>query len=143
MSDSEIHARIKRQCEQANDISDRFIALADTLPDGAIRELVKLLFDEVRYLGEHLPEWRGSVAPFACSDETYHYCSFSTQHDPGCLAAGGTGELANGYENAKSCAADCGETEEQPWCNCAGFGCSTCELVDKLLGILAAHGETL
>ena len=63
--------------------------------------------------------------------------SFSSQHDPGCRAVGGTGELQNGYRSARSCEPDCGESDARPWCHCSGFDCATCELVDALLGILA------
>jgi hypothetical protein len=86
-----------------------------------------------------MPSERTDVAPFACSGDTYHYCSFTSLHDPGCRAVGGSGELTNGYEQARSCEPDCGETEAQPWCNSSGFDCRTCEMVDKLLGLLDAN----
>lgn len=124
MSSPEISEAITAQLAAALDTAD-----ADT-----VREIARLLLEEVTYLGEHMPEERESVAPFACSGATYHYCSFSTHHAPGCRAAGGDGELPS---PASSCEPDCGTTDAEPWCHCSGFDCATCDIVDKLLGILA------
>lgn len=138
VSDSVREAR-ERRWRQSDELQERVAAVIDTLPVEALRELARLYNDEVGYLGEHLPNERESVAPFACSGKTYHYCSFSTQHDPGCPAAGGDGKLAGRFQHARPCAPDCRETDAQPWCHCSGLDCGTCEMVDRLLGLLEAH----
>lgn len=140
MNDAEVRATVARRMRASEDISARVLGALDALPLDDLRALARLYVDETGYLGEHLPGERENVAPFACSGETYHFCSFSTQHDPGCLAAGGDGKMTGRFENARSCAADCGEVDAEPWCHCSGFDCATCEMVDKLLGLLEANG---
>lgn len=138
-----ISASVREACERrwrhSEEIQDRIAAAIDNLPVEQLRELARLYVGEVGYLGEHFPEEREDVAPFACSGKTYHYCSFSAVHDPGCPAVGGDGNLTR-PKNATPCAPDCGETDARPWCQFAGFDCETCAMVDRLLGILEASG---
>lgn len=129
---------VDRQMRQSDELQARVAAAIDALPLEALRELARLYNDEVGYLGQHLPNERESVAPYACSGKTYHYCSFSSRHDPGCPAVGGDGTLSNRFKNATPCAPDCGETDAEPWCQNHGFDCPTCEMVDRLLGLLEA-----
>lgn len=135
----EVGKKIARRQRQGDDLQARIIAATEKLPVQALRDIIGLYNDEVGYLGEHFPRERENVSPFACSNETYHYCSFSTQHDPGCPAVGGDGTLTDRFEHSKPCAPDCGEIAAEPWCHCAGFDCATCEMVDKLLGLLEAN----
>lgn len=133
--------KVERWMNQSDEINDRVLAALDVLPLDAVREIAKLYVDITGYLGEHMPQEREDVAPFACSGKTYHYCSFTTEHDPGCPAAGGDGKLRGPHKDGgRPCAADCGETDAKPWCHCSGFDCPDCEMVDNLLGILAAAG---
>lgn len=135
----EIRELVDRRMRQSDEIQERVAAAIDSLPLEALRDLARLYVNEVGYLGEHFPHEREDVAPFACSGETYHYCSFTAQHDPGCPAVGGDGILAGRFERAKPCAPECGETAPRPWCSNAGFDCPTCEMVDGVLGLLEAH----
>lgn len=139
ISDS-VRETIARRDRAGDDLDKRVVAALDVLPIEELRVLARLYVDECGYLGEHTPGERESVAPFACSGETYHYCSFSTEHDPGCPAVGGDGKLSDRFQHSKPCAPDCGETDAEPWCSCSGFECPTCEMVDRLLGLLEAHG---
>lgn len=138
---AEFRADIARRDRQSTEISDRVIAAARSLPVEGLRAILRLYVDEVGYLGEHHPSERENVTRFPCSNETYHRCSFTGRHDPSCKAAGGDGDVsANGYKSARSCEANC-ETAgtDEPWCHCSGFDCWTCDMVDSLLGLLAAH----
>lgn len=125
---------VERWMRQSGEISDRVVAAIDVLPADKVREIAKLYAENVGYLGDHFPTEREGIAPFACSGNTYHYCSFMAVHDPGCPAVGGDGSLAR--DGGRPCTPECGETDERPWCHVNGFDCPDCEFVDKLLAIL-------
>lgn len=120
----------------AASINDQVLAVLDRLDRPTLERVARLFLENVNYLDQHAPEKREAVAPFACSGQTYHYCSFTTQHDPGCPAVGGDGKLSERFEHARPCAPDCGETEAESWCNASGFDCPECALVNALRAVL-------
>lgn len=120
----------------AETINDQVLAILDRLDRPTLGRVARLFLENVRYLDQHAPEKREAVAPFACSGQAYHYCSFSTPHDPGCPAVGGDGKLKR--SGGKPCPPDCGETEAEPWCNANGFDCPDCELVDALHAVVSS-----
>lgn len=142
MSRESVREEVDRQWRQGEEMQARVAAAIDVLPLEALRDLARLYAAEVRYLGDHFPQGRRNVRKFPCTNDSYHGCSFTGRHDPGCKAIGGDGDVsANGFKHARSCEADCEAAgTDEPWCNCSGFDCPTCEMVDRLLGLLVAHG---
>lgn len=136
----EAAARVERRMAASVEISDRVAAVVDSMPPTMLRKVLRLYLDEVGYLGDHMPDERENTKRFACSGETWHRCSFSLAHQQGCKAIGGDGVLVAPLgDAARSCEADCDESApEESWCQCSGFECPTCAMVDELLGLLAA-----
>ena len=115
------------------------LAVLDRANEDQLRRIARVMLEECGYLDQHNPP-QGShqFGRFPCSEDTYHLCSFTLRHDPGCRAAGGNGDVsANGYAHARSCEPDCAEGEPEAWCNVAGFDCPTCETLTELRAVVA------
>ena len=76
----EVAEKVERRWRASAEISDRVSAAIDVLPPLALGKILRLYVDEVDYLGEHLPGERENVTAHPCSDETWHFCSFSSMH---------------------------------------------------------------
>lgn len=138
-----VAAKMDRLDRNQRALDERVYRLIGVLSVDDLRRLATIFYDELGNIAEHLPEEREGVKRFACTGNSYHGCSYRTPHQQGCKAIGGDGNLVGAYPNARSCEPDCDESApEEPWCQACGFDCPGCEMVDQLLGLLAAHEHT-
>lgn len=105
----------ERRDAAGDELNEKLSVALDTLPGGVVKEIARQLLAEVNYLGDHMPFTRKTDVPrWTCSGNSYHV--------PPCGNFGIKGS--------------CEPLPQEVWCEVAGFGCDTCELVDRLLAIL-------